>query len=183
MTRKIFALLPLLLIGMLAMAQTGSDQKLTKAEKKALREEKREANLKKILKVVEAKEFVVEAHTFIDRRGLSIPINPTLNFVAIEEDEGIIQLAFGNGPGLNGLGGITTDGKVLKYEITEKKKGIALTVRLFGSAFGATDILLDINASGNTSVKVITLNGGRFTFNGTITGIEQSSVFQGTTIY
>ena len=181
MTRKLIALLPLLFIGLLATAQT--NQKLSKAERKAVRKEKQEANFKRILEAIENKEFVVEAHTITNRRGFSVPVSPNTNFVGISGDGGVIQFAFGNGPGFNGLGGLTTDGKIVKYELIEQKKGISLKMRLFGSAFGSTDLILSVNSSGNATVKVNTLRGGRFTFNGAFRDLETANVFQGNSIY
>ena len=183
MTKKLIALLPLLLIGLMLMAQGASKQKLSKEERKAAKKAKQEAQLNAILDAIEERNFVIEANTFVNRRGLSFPVNPTLNFIAIQGENAVIQLASGNGVGLNGLGGITTDGKITKFEIIEKKKGINLSVRIFGSAFGATDVFLNVNASGNANMRVLTLNGGRFSFNGQFQELEESTVFQGTNTY
>lgn len=183
MTKKLIALLPLLLVGVMLLGQGVSKQKLSKEERKAAKKAKQEEQLNAILEAIEGRNFVIEANTFTNRRGLSTPINPTLNFVAIQDEDAVIQLASGNGIGLNGLGGITTDGRITKFEIIEKKKGINLSLRVFGSVFGATDLFLNVNASGNASIRVLTLNGGRFSFNGQFQELEDSTVFQGSNTY
>ena len=183
MTKKLIILTPLLFIGLMAMAQSTSDKKMSKAEKKEARKEKQKANLNKILEAIEDRAFAIKAHTFVDKQGLSIPISPSTNFVAVSEDEGVVQFAFGDNPGLNGLGGLTIEGKIVKYELKKHKKGLSLQMRLFGSAFGSTDLILGVNSSGIATVKVNTIRGGQFTFNATFSDLESAKIFQGSSIY
>lgn len=179
MKRKIIALLPFLFIGILAFSQSSNNQKLSKEEKKAARQAKQKANLEQLEAILVSKEFVIEAYTFSDRYGRTIPVDGNTNFVSAVGDEGVIQFAFGNGLGFNGLGGITDDGTITKLEIQKEKKGLLVQMQIFGSAFGVTDLWINVNADGRAQIRVTTLRGGRFRLNGQLFALEDSRVYQG----
>ena len=183
MSRIVMALVPFLLLSLFSMAQPSNRTTSTKAERKAAKAAEREENRKQLLELLESRQFVLEANTIANRYGQLIPVSPNTNFVAALEDQGVIQFAIGFGPGLNGLGGITEDGKITKYEIIEQKSGFTVHMRLFGTIYGSSDLFLNVTTSGFAQVRVVTLRGGRFSFNGLLLPVEDSNVFQGNSFF
>ena len=167
----------------------GFSQDSSKQSKKEARKEARQAKLEAIkartLAALDEQAFVIEAHTLSDRYGYSLPVSPNTNFIAVDGEEAVIQLAFRVGPGLNGLGGVTYEGKVTKLEITERKKGKGhfLTMRIFGPGIGSVDIFADILADGGISAQVVGMNGQRFRYRGDFVPLEESFIYQGISLY
>ena len=179
MSRKLMALLPMLLFGVLLIAQT--DTKLSKAEKKAARKAQQEENFKQLQELLESKAFVLEANTIANRYGNIINVSPSINFISAVDETGVIQFAFNNSfsLGLNGLGGITEEGTITKYEIIRKEKSLALKMRIFGTIYGTTDLFITINSDGNARAQMVTLRGGRLTFTGFLRPLDDSIVYKG----
>ena len=64
-----------------------------------------------MLEMVQNRQFVLQSHTLYSRRGQTAFVSPVTNFIAVDGDNAVIQLAFDNAsPGFNGLGGITLEG-------------------------------------------------------------------------
>ena len=89
------------------------------------KEQKKQAELKSLQKydsLSKTRYWVLEAHTIYDRYNKSIPVNSSLNFISMKDSLMTIQLSVSNTvPGNNGIGGITIDGKMTKYEINKSK--------------------------------------------------------------
>ena len=57
-----------------------------------------------------------------------------VNFVSVKGDRAVIQVAPFNGPGANGVGGVTVDGNVSDVEFRINKKGdVSLSMYVSGS--------------------------------------------------
>jgi hypothetical protein len=163
---------------------------LSKEEKKALRkakkeEEKRklEENLVKFEEYAEMKAWVVEAHTVFDKQGLSYQMDPTINFVGVSNEETTVQLSFNGIVGWNGIGGVTLDGKVGKYEFSRDKNTVSIQMTAMGSSIGNVDIFLSVSGGGNGRATVTGNWGERITFQGKFVSLAESNVFKGTTTY
>ena len=96
--------------------------KRTKEEKKAKREAEFKAAKETNLAIVQTQRWVLESGILYDRSGQSFILNSTLNFVMLDGDQTTIQLDLNALSGWNGVGGITFDGRVTKYEINEGKE-------------------------------------------------------------
>ncbi len=97
------------------------ERKLLKAERKneSLRISKE--NFQKYLANIEDSTFVIETHTLFDRRGNSVPVSPTVNFVMVEGDQFTMQIGFNGRIGDNGLGGTTLEGFITDYQMLKVK--------------------------------------------------------------
>lgn len=108
---------------------TGIPENETKEERKA--REKRLEALRDSIAFVEAQMaldssyFVITAdRIMLDNRVNIMSPNAGTNFVLVQGDKAIVQLAFNTGySGLNGLGGITVEGTVGKRKRKVSKKG------------------------------------------------------------
>ncbi len=193
MTKRIFVFL---IIGLLsygaAWSQTENpdNKKLTKEEKKALREAKKaeEARKKAIVfelnkEIATNKSWVVEAHSVFPKEGGSFPMDPTINFVSVKDEEVTIQLSFLGIAGWNGVGGITLVGKVSRYGVKETKNVLTIQMTAIGSAMGPVDLNATVDPSSNGRVTVSGNWGDRITFAGKFVSFENSRIFKGSPTY
>lgn len=160
-------------------------EKLSRKEKKELKKQQQLEQKKAILDLLLGKAWVIEAHTVFDRYNQSYQLNPTINFVGIKDEEGAIQLGFDGLIGWNGVGGVTIDGKITRYEINEGKQNSSPTVnlRFQGRGIGSAMINITVNSSGQATARVSGDFGGRITFSGILKSIENSSVYKGQSLF
>lgn len=161
------------------------NKKQSRKEKKELRKLQQAEQKKVIVELLTSKTWVIEAHTVFDRYNQSYQLNPTINFVGINGDEGALQLGFDGLIGWNGVGGVTIDGNVTKYEIKEGKESSSPTVslRFQGRGVGSANIQITVNSSGQASARVSGDFGERITFSGMLRSIEESVVYKGQSLF
>ncbi len=161
------------------------NKKQSRKEKKELRKLQQAEQKKVIVELLTSKTWVIEAHTVFDRYNQSYQLNPTINFVGINGDEGALQLGFDGLIGWNGVGGVTIDGNVTKYEIKEGKESSSPTVslRFQGRGVGSANIHITVNSSGQASARVSGDFGERITFSGMLRSIEESVVYKGQSLF
>ncbi len=160
-------------------------QKLSKKEKKELKKQEQLKAKKAIVDLLHSKKWVIEAHTVYDRYNQSYQLNPTINFVGINGEDGAIQLGFDGLIGWNGVGGITLDGTVTQYEVKEGKEKASptVTMRFRGRGVGSATLFITINSSGQATARVSGDFGGRITFAGIIKSLEESTVYKGQSLF
>ncbi len=128
----------------------------------------------------EKKSFVLEANTVYSEKRESFQMNPIINFIKLEKGKGVVQLAFNNITGWNGVGGITLSGRVRNYEIIKKEgnKLPSIKFEMVGNR-GWSTIRLSVNASGYATASVDSMRGRRITFSGSLVTLEESDIFRG----
>jgi hypothetical protein len=173
-----------------AQTENPDSKNLTKEEKKAMRKAKKEEDKRKreealieFEKYAEMREWVVEAHTVFDKQGQSYQMDPNINFVSVNKDETTIQLSFTGLMGWNGVGGVTLEGKIGKYEYSVDGKSLNITMSAMGSGLGVVDIFMIVSGDGNGRATVSGNWGDRITFQGRFVSLEESTVYKGTTTY
>ena len=128
--------------------------------------------------------FVVEADAVTFKYGTRVQVNSTTNFVSLDGDRAVIQVSPSYAySGLNGVGGITVEGRITNVEKRFDKKGNLLyRMMVTGTAISA-DISFTLPKNG-TSCDV-TVNSNfypvRITFSGDLKPYN-TNVFQGRTI-
>ena len=181
--RRIVSVLMMLVLVTIAGAQD-KDKKKTKEERKAERREMLIKTNEKNLKLAKDSTFVLETYSASDRYGNTVQLNPRINFIAVHGRKVTVQLVQDNrigGP--NGMGGITLDGHIVKYQITEKKKasaGFTINLTASGVVMRFLDIQLDISP-GTRSRATIRSNFGsnRIVYEGRYVSLVKSDVFKG----
>jgi hypothetical protein len=173
-----------------AQVENPDMQNLSKEEKKAMRKAQKEAekrkrseNLELYEAIAEDKSWVIEAHTVFEKGGRSFPMNPTTNFVSVVEEETTIQLSFNGIAGWNGVGGITLEGNITKYQVQQTKNSINITMNAMGPGLGPVDLFARIGPNGNGRVTISGNWGERITFSGDYVAYENSRVYKGTPTY
>ena len=109
-------------------AQEVNEKQLTKKERKAI--EKRNREIKDSLAHLDALaalqdgNYVLMADRIMIRSHAFMNPAPNTNFVLVQGDKAVIQLASNNGrAGLNGMGGITVEGYINGLKCDTNKKG------------------------------------------------------------
>lgn len=173
-----------------AQTENPDNKNLTKAEKKALRkakkeEEKRkyEENLVKFEQYAQMRAWVIEAQTVYDKQGNSFQMQPSTNFVFVDNEETTVQLSFTGIIGWNGVGGVTLDGNVGKYEVTRDKNTVSINMSARGASIGNANIVLTISGDGNGRATVTGNWGERIVFQGRYQSLADSRIYKGTTTY
>jgi hypothetical protein len=184
-----FLLAFVLVLGAFSQEET---QQLSKKELKRLQKEQRKtdqaaeaermAELTRFM--VEQQQFVLEADYLSDKYGQRVPVTPTINFVLIDSLVGTVQFGDAMAVGYNGVGGITVDGRVTKYEysvIGKKKDSYSIRLILM-SSIGTYDITLLINSQGYGDAQIRGNWSGQLNYHGKLVPLTLSRVYKGTPI-
>lgn len=168
----------LIISASILFAQGNDDnQMLTRKEKRNAETEK---NFQLTKSMLENKDFVLETDYLQDRYGNRILVNSTINFVAVDSTEAIIQIGSNFRIGPNGVGGVTTKGRITKWELTENQKNKAFTLSMnVMTTIDIYDLFINIGASGRGTATLTGMRSGRLTFDGNFVPWEKSSVFVG----
>jgi hypothetical protein len=157
---------------------------LTKEEKKQQKEAADLADFNDAKAMAEAKRFVFKGSELFTSEG-SAPLTGRTNFFYVIGDEATLQFAFEalqSIPNPNGLGGITSKGKVISYiykaDNPKKPVQIEITVQpLAGQGRGVHQLLLTIYGEGYAELL---LQGTGTRVKGSVDKPENSKIFEGT---
>lgn len=136
--------------------------------------------------MLQMRRFVLEADYLSDKSGKRVAVNSTINFIKIDSLKLVMQLGSNYGVGYNGVGGITIDGRVTKYDlkIIEGKKGKSYNlIIMVMSSTGNYDIMLMINDVGSTDATIRSNTSGQLRYYGKLVPIELSKVYKGSPTY
>ena len=143
-----------------------------------------EDNLQFLLFTVNVDRIILKADKVTFRRGRIAYVSSTTNFVSMEGERAVIQLAFPNlpWPGANGLGGITVDGIVTNVSVKTDKKGfVRYQMSVVGSGTSSWMAEIVLNPLDNkASVTVYpTYSSNRVTLSGELVPYDRRSVYKG----
>ncbi len=160
---------------------TADQKQMQRVERKKQRKEEAEKAFKVTKSILEQKQFVLEADLLGNKTGTRIPVNSTLNFVMIDTTHCVIQLGSNSGLGANGVGGVTTEGKISKYLLDTNKRGDGFILRVYtNTTLGAFDINYYIDSFGNAQADVTqTVTGVVRRYYGDIVSLENSRIYKG----
>ena len=160
--------------------EIGEQKRLRKAAKKEAKRIEEEQAMALTKHLIEVRRFILIADYVGGRTGNRIPVSSTINFLKIDSSHCVIQIGSVNGIGYNGVGGVTAEGRISKFEITPNRKGDSYTIRLTtNTMIGTYDILLFVNAFGNADATITGITYGSLRYYGRIVPIENSKVYQG----
>ena len=132
--------------------------------------------------------FILKADKVTFRRGQIAYVSSTTNFISMEGERAVIQLAFPNlpWPGANGLGGITVDGIVTNVSTKTDKKGyVRYQMSVMGSGTSSWMAEIVLNPLDNkASVTVYpTYSSNRVTLSGELVPYDRRSVYKGRSLF
>jgi len=163
---------------------------MSEKEQRALAKEKRKADklaeeeqARKITEyMIQNQKFVLEADFIAGHTGARYPVVSNLNFIIVDSTEAVIQIGSTRGMGYNGVGGITIDGRITKYELKEHKtkRGVNYSIRLYiNSSLGPYDIQFWITPSGNADATIRGNYSGSVTYSGRLILPQNSRIYKG----
>ena len=157
---------------------------LQKEQKKAdqTAEEERMAEVTNFM--VHQQQFVLEADYLSDKYGQRAPVTPTINFVLVDSLVGTVQFGSAEQIGYNGVGGLTVDGRVTKYEyqfVGKKEDSYSIRMILMAS-IGTYDITLMVNSQGFADATIRGNWSGQLNYHGKLVPLTLSRVYKGTPI-
>lgn len=178
-----------LLIGIFSASESfAQEEKLSRKEKKEqakkVRAEEQRVLSLLIDSAITAQQFVLEADMLSDKRGNSVNVSSNINFVAIEGEGAFIQIGNNHTMGNNGVGGVSVEAKITKYEVKKNKKNGSLYITIYcSSSIGSFDIRIDCNNTGEHANATVAGNwGGKVNYKGRLVSLRQSRVYKGRAI-
>lgn len=157
-------------------------KKLTRQEKKELKQQKKEETRKEVEKLVLSKQFVLQADYVRNRMGQTIPVNNSINFVAVDSSRALFQFGAFSASGANGLGGFTVQGKVSDLEIKPHKRNGSYFVNFkLKDKGGSFDVFMHVSTSGRADARVYAYTGARMSYDGFITSFKDTDIIKGRT--
>lgn len=135
---------------------------------------------------IEKRSFVLEANRLILSHGQSVYVQSNTNFISLDGDKAVVQIAFvqNPGPGLNGIGGITVEGRATNVKVSTDKKGNTLFSMNVAGAVSTSVSITVFEGSNQCSATVVTdMRGRRVTFTGDLFPREFSNVFTGRAVF
>jgi hypothetical protein len=133
------------------------DIKLTRQEKKDLRQTELNTNYQAIDTLIERKTFVIEADYLQDQNGSPVPVNSVLNYILVDSVRVVLQTGSNFRSGYNGVGGVTAQGNIQNYK----------------------DVSMNISANTNATAIITGLSRGSLTWKGYIQNLYKSDVYKG----
>ena len=179
--KKLNLLLVLVLSASFVFATgTVQDKVLTKKEKRKADKEQQYALTKSM---IENRDFVLESDFLDNSYGYRFHVNPSINFVKVDDNEAVIQVGSDFRIGPNGVGGVTAKGKITSWKVTNNKDNKAYNIQMVVSTpIGMYDLFLNILADGRASARLTGMYSGHLTFNGEMVPMSESGVYEGWSI-
>jgi hypothetical protein len=165
--------------------QNSVDKKTERQLNKEQRQEQQRQWLEEQTKLVDSMmnshRFVLEADFLSNEYGYRIMVNNNINFIAVDSSKITIQLGSTTASGgLNGFGGVTTDGNITQYEVKKVgKNGDNYVIKLIAmTTLGTYDIFINVSPDGNSDATISGLWHGRLNYHGRLVPIGVSRVFK-----
>ena len=160
----------------LAIGFFGISENTNSQSKKELRKMQSTQNFFVLDSVLKAKRFVFDVDFITDMTAYrNKHINPSINFIEVDGDKGVIQTGNYTGIGGNGFGGYTVEGKILSYNLSQDSKNLNHNLKFsINSKRGPIFITIDVTSNNRTTTVI----GGDI-WNGHLVTIDNSGIYKG----
>jgi hypothetical protein len=170
------------ILGLLCISLNSNSQerKLSRQELKEVKKAQLEANFWALDSLLKAKSFVLEADFLQNQYGDMVNVPPMLNFIKVNETNGILQTGSNSGIGYNNVGGVTAEGAIGKYEVYKDPKRMNFTLQFsLLTNIGHFDVIMTVMANASARATISGLGPGKLTWDGHLETIENSRIFKG----
>ncbi len=181
----IFVILYTVPIKLSAQADVLSSKEQKKLEKQKRQAEKEEKRIQKQAVVdfmIKSRRFVLEADYIDNNKGPRIPVNKMTNFIKVDSTSAVLQLGYSSTMGHNGVGGVTAEGDIQKFNIdtTNKKNYTNYSINMtVATSIGIYDVIMFISGSGYATANVSGISYGKLNYTGDVVPLSKSGVYQG----
>jgi hypothetical protein len=156
------------------------DVKLSRQERKSAREAVRTAQYIYIDTLLQSKSFVLEADFLQNQYGDRIHVTPLLNFIRVNSSDIVLQTGTSPDRGFNGVGGVTAQGTIGRYEIVKNFKSHSYYIKFtVHSNLGSYDVSMTVSSDNQARAEITGLNRGRLIYDGRLVSLKNSSVYKG----
>lgn len=156
-------------------------QNNSKSDEKRQQETEMKENKDAILKLVDARSFVIRANMLQDRHLNTYQVNPNINFIKIDSSEAVVQFALDGVIGWNGLGGLTVEGSYTDFRVSGQSglDPITIITDLSTPDYGFMTLFITIFNNGSAHATITGSFGSRLTFMGDFNTLDGARVYQG----
>lgn len=134
--------------------------------------------------MVRNQQFVLEADRLRDKYGNTSMVSSLINFLASDSTVGVIQIGSDRYVGMNGVGGITVDGRISQYKFSRNERNDTYNVRYhLGTPSGNYDVNMVVFPDGRAQASVTSNWPGQLNYMGYLVPPAASRVFKGSTLY
>lgn len=162
-----------------------SAEVVKRAEEKALQQKIDSMQFAEASQAIRDTAFTLEADEVVFKYGERAYVTPSTNFVSLKDGNAVIQTSF-NIPvaGPNGMGGITVNGSMSKYNVkTDKRGNVQVSFYVMGTVANCQVNIMLYNGSNKATITLFpTFSSNNLTLDGVILPNEKSFVVQGRTI-
>jgi hypothetical protein len=156
------------------------DRKENRMERKEMRKSVLMTNFHIIDSLLQAKSFVIEADFLQNGYGERVNVPSTINFIRVSSTKVVMQTGSDFRFGYNGVGGVTAEGYMGKWEVNKNFKSLSYTVHFtVTTQIGSYDIVLILSSDARATATITGLTPGRLTWDGRIVTLNNSRVFKG----
>jgi hypothetical protein len=177
---KLVSLFWILGIFLISLNGYSQERKLTRQEMKEVRKAQLEANFWILDSLLNSKSFVLVADYLQNRYGDRVIVSPTLNFIKINKESGILQTGSNWSMGYNGVGGVTAEGSIGKWTVFKDPKRMSYNLQFsLLTNLGHYAVAMTVSANGSARATINGLGRDRLTWEGHLETIGNSRVFKG----
>lgn len=154
----------------------------TRQERKAAQQKANEELYKEAVNALEKNAFVLEADHLFFKRGRSVSVTSSMNFISMANKKATVQVKFDTPrPLQNGLGGFTVEGNVSDVKMKVDKNGSVIYSFLVQGVSISAYVSLTLSPGSNRVSANISpsFNSNTLRMNGKLIPKEKSRVFEG----
>lgn len=161
-------------------------RKLEREQRKLQEQVEAEAMSRLVDSLVNQRNFVLTANYLSNQYGDRIIVNENINFIYIDSTDIVIQYGSMGSPliGYNGLGGVTTDGTITKFDVTKtgrNKDNYSIKITAM-TTLGIYDIFFFISPDGNGTATIGGNTRGKLIYYGNVLPVEGTRIYKGSVI-
>jgi hypothetical protein len=182
--KRIFIFVIAAMVSMPAFTQELSKKEQRKLQKELKKEQQAAEAAQKaevVTAMVEFQRFVLEADMLRDKRGNSVPVVSTINFISADSLSGVIQVGSNAYIGRNGVGGITVEGSISEYKFSRHERSGSYNISyILRTPVGTYDVQISARTDGRADATVrSTTWGNQLNYTGYLVPLGLSRVFKG----
>jgi hypothetical protein len=165
---------------LISVHSNSQDTKLSREEQKAARKERQYFDFQVIDTMLMNKSFVLEADYLENQYGDRVPVISGINFIMVDSLSAVLQTGSNSRMGLNGVGGVTAEGRISGLKIVKDEKHLTFYIRFsVTSDIGIYDVTMDISSNKTARATISSLTRGKLTYTGRIETLYDSGVYKG----
>jgi hypothetical protein len=169
----------MLIVSLLASAQTEEKkEKLSRKERKELRMSEKEITRKKVIQLIERKQYVLKANYLKNPYGTYLSVDDSRNFIWVDSLLAVVQFSSFRTIAAGGQIGSTVEGKVFDYEQYSKKKSEFIRFKIMG-ANGNYWAVIEVRPNGKANAQVYAPNGRRMDYSGKLVSLDEAGDLKG----